>query len=92
MNNDEKNKDKEYYSQIKQLLNNSKFAQDGTIFGRLELLYNYIEIKKIYQKDAGKIYTKLSELNYCDESVIYYLNTLGIAFLKRLWYNRQAKL
>ena len=87
MNNDEKNKDKEYYSQIKQLLNNSKFAQDGTIFGRLELLYNYIEIKKIYQKDAGKIYTKLSELNYCDESVIYYLNTLGIAFLKRQKYN-----
>ena len=87
LNNKEENKNKDYFSINKRLLEDSKYAQDQTIFNRLNNLYNYILLKKIYEKKEESLFDKLNELNPCDENSIYYFNALGIIFLKKKKFN-----
>ena len=89
MNNKEKNKDKEYFSQIKKLLNDSIYDKEPTAFDRLGTLYPFIEMKKIYEKDKeeNKIYDLLNGIDYNEENNIYYLNAIGVIFLKKQKYN-----
>ena len=87
LNNKEENKNKEYFTNNKRLLEDSKFAQDLTIFNKLNCLYNFLVIKKMYEKKEKELYDKLTELNYSEENTIYYFNTLGIIFLQKQKYN-----
>ena len=89
LNNQENNKNKEYFTQIKKLLNESIYAKDPIIFEQLGTLYPFIEMKKIYgkEKEEKKIYDILNGIKYIDENAIYYLNTLGIIFLKKQKFN-----
>ena len=89
MNNKEKNKDKEYFSQIKKLLNDSIYDKEPTAFDRLGSLYPFLEMKKIYEKDKeeNKIYDLLNGIYYNEENNVYYLNAIGIIFLKKQKYN-----
>ena len=89
MNNKEKNKDKEYFSQIKKLLNDSIYDKEPTAFDRLGSLYPFLEMKKIYEKDKeeNKIYNLLNGIYYNEENNVYYLNAIGIIFLKKQKYN-----
>ena len=87
LNNKEENKNKDYFAKNKRLLEDSKFAQDLTIFNRLSFLYSYVLIKQLYDKKEKELYGRLNELNYSEESTIYYFNTLGIIFLKKQKFN-----
>jgi len=89
LNNQENNKDKEYFTQIKKFLNESIYAKDPIIFEQLGTLYPFIEMKKIYEneKEEKKINDILHGIKYTDENAIYYLNTLGIIFLKKQKFN-----
>ena len=87
LNNKEENKNNEYFTKNKRLLEDSKFAQDLTIFNKLNCLYNYLVIKKMYEKKEKEMYDKLTELNYSEENTIYYFNTLGIIFLQKQKFN-----
>ena len=55
MNNKEKNKDKEYFSQIKKLLNDSIYDKEPTAFDRLGSLYPFLEMKKILHQKKLEI-------------------------------------
>ena len=83
----EENKNKEYFTKNKRLLDDSKFAQYLTIFNKLNCLYNYVVIKKMYENKEKEIYDKLTELNYSEENTIYYFNTLGLIFLRKQKFN-----
>ena len=87
LNNKEENKIKDYFAINRRLLGDSKYAQDQTIFNRLNNLYNYVLLKKMYEKNENTIYDTLNELNSTDENTIYYFNTLGIIFLKKQKFN-----
>ena len=87
LNNREENKTKEYFSNNKRLLEDSKFAQDLTIFNQLSSLYSYVLIKQLYEKKEKELYEKLSELNFSEENSIYYFNSLGIIFLQKQKFN-----
>ena len=89
LNNQENSKDKEYFTKIKKLLNESIYAKDPIIFTQLSTLYPFVEMKRFYdkEKEENKICEILKGIKYTDENDIYYLNTLGIIFLKKQKFN-----
>lgn len=82
-----KDKTKEYFTNCIKLLNNC-FTKERTIFNRLLILFSYIEIKKLYEKDDNQIYNKISELQkYNEEGEVFYFNNIGIIYLKKQKYH-----
>lgn len=82
-----KDKTKEYFTNCIKLLN-SCFTKEKTIFNRLLILFSYIEIKKLYEKDDNQIYNKISELQkYNEEGEVFYFNNIGIIYLKKQKYH-----
>ena len=62
--------------------------KDVSVVKRLQMLFNCIEIKKLYEKEDDKIYNKVSDLrNMGIDSEIYYCNIVGVIFLKKKKYN-----
>lgn len=82
-----KDKTKEYFTNCIKLLNNC-FTKERTIFNRLLILFSYIEIKKLYEKDDNQIYNKISDLQkYNEEGEVFYFNNIGIIYLKKQKYH-----
>ena len=67
---------------------NNLCKKDLPILKRFNILLKCIEIKKLYEKEDDKIYSKMSDLqNMGIDSEIYYCNIAGIIFLKKKKYN-----
>ena len=83
-----KDKTKEYFANCIKLLKDSAYATEKTIFNRLFILFSYIEVKKLYEKDDNQIYSKISELQkYNEEGEVFYFNNIGIIYLKKQKYH-----
>ena len=83
-----KDKIKEYFTKCKHLLNDYVFAKEKSIFSRLYILFLYIEVKKLYEKDDNQIYSKINELQkYNEEGEVFYYNNIGIIYLKKQKYH-----
>ena len=83
-----KEKIKDLFTNGYKLLKDSQFAKEASIFNRLYILYSYMEIKKLYEKEDNRIYDRLSEVKKNGEnSEIYYYNTIGIIYLKKQKYH-----
>ena len=78
-----KDKTKECFSHINNIYNNSLLSKDRTIFDRINLLFACMQIRQLYVQGDKKIYDKLSFLkNFNKDGDIFYLNSVGIIYLK----------
>ena len=81
-----KEKIEEYKTKIEENLSKIIFAMEPSIFTQMGMLLSYTEIKKFYDNNDVKLYNKFDELEYNEQSHIFYFNTLGIIFLKKQKY------
>ena len=85
-------KNRENLSEFKKKLQENNGKKELKIINRYKILFSCLDIKKSYEKEDNDIYQKIENFyNKEQEKEIFYLNILGIIFLKKKKYNLSKK-